>query len=900
MEASSSNPPEPSTQKILLHVLSPSTEVPNKLTFPDVPTSTTVRELKSKIQDAVPSKPDPARQRLIYRGKPLTKEHLSLKDVFTQEVINNSESLSLHLVLPPSPNPLPAAAGTTSANNVPPQRDSRHNWVPPFIAQPHGSHAPTSSAPSPPSPHGTPAPTTTDNNSSSIPQTGPIPMPQGAPYNHFPPHLQNTLNSSFASLNQQLGTHFAHHAQQMHQMPFPPQAIPHNNQWQQPPFSQPSFQQIIAQQQQARAAAGHQGLNPANAAQSSPAPGTTTNQNSTQSRSDSPQNPIPQPGNTNTVVRENRGPNGESFRMVIQATSISRPSSGIGQRQGSQPPNQASYQGQPATTLDANVPTNVNTNGSQAAGNQSNATPNQPPQISNPLAMFQQRLSSIETSLSQGNAPAEAVFDHAQTYLNNLASQPNAIPQGLEAPLRNRLNNLSIQAYQLRASLTNMLMQIIAEQQANQAMTQGIAPQNGQNPPSTSNQQQTHGVPTPGASTAGFQPPPAPMASSSSSEQSSQLPLQLPSTPEVYLLSSPAGPYALLLSPFGLYGGALPSTILPTFSNLPHPQMNQPFAPQWQPSNPNHPTYANPNSPAQGQQPPPAPIPGNLTLAQAQQAHQQQQQQNNQARDLVRIILPLGGHLWLLIRLFGFVYFFTAGGGQRRAILLGICAFLVFIAQTGVFRPVFQAVWDPIRRHAEGLIPLQPLQNQQQNQRRQRHQQGQIEGGGTGNRNANADANAPAEEQERANERRRQNAEPTPEQMADRLLRERREGSIWRRAERAAALFIASLVPGIGERHIAARDAAEARRQADEREREREREVQAQREREGREERELEAAETRRRESVAVSGGAGAGVEGLGAGASTDTGAGGGGAGMTSERQQQGDEAGNLRPLIET
>ncbi|KAL9044924.1 MAG: hypothetical protein Q9214_001973 [Letrouitia sp. 1 TL-2023] len=894
MEGSSSNPAEPSAQKILLHVLSPSTEVPNKLTFPDILISTTVKELKFKIQDAVPSKPDPARQRLIYRGKPLTQDQLSLKDVFTQEVIKNSESLSLHLVLPPSANPQPAAAGTNPANNSPPQRDPRHNWMPPFIAQPHGSQAPTSSTPSP---HGTPAPTTTGNNPSSIPQTGPIPMPQGAPYNHFPPHLQNALNSSFASFNQHLGTHFAHHAQQMHQMPFPPQAIPNNNQWQQPPFSQPSFQQIIAQQQQARAAAGHQGLNPTNATQSSPAAGTTTNQNSTQPRSDSPQNPTAQPGNTNTVVRENRGPNGESFRMVIQATSISRPSSGIGQRQGSQPLNQAPHQGQSATSLGASGSTHVNTSGNQTAGNQSSPAPNQPPQISNPLAMFLQRLSSIETSLSEGNAPAEAVFDHAQTYLNNLASQPNAIPQGLEAPLRNRLNNLSTQADQLRASLTNMLMRIIAEQQANQAMTQGTAPQNGQTSSPISNQQQAQGNPTPGASTAGFQPPPpVPMASFSSFEQqSSQLPLQLPSTPEVYLLSSPAGPYALLLSPFGLYGGALPSTTLPSFSNLSHPNMNQPFAPQGQPSNPSPPTYANPNPPPQGQQPPPAPVPGNLTLAQAQQAHQQQQQQqNNQARDFVRIILPLGGHLWLLIRLFGFVYFFTAGGGQRRAILLGICAFLVFIAQTGVFRPMFQAVWDPIRRHAEGLIPLQPLQNQQHHQRHQQHQQGRIEGGGGGgNQHADVDANAPAGEQERANERRRQNTEPTPEQMADRLLRERREGSIWRRAERAAALFIASLVPGIGERHIAARDAAEARRLAEERERE----VQVQREREGREERELEAAETRRRESMAVSGGVGA--EGLGAGAGTGTGAGGGGADVTSGRQQ-GDEAGNSQPLIET
>ena len=38
--------------------------------------------------------------------------------------------------------------------------------------------------------------------------------------------------------------------------------------------------------------------------------------------------------------------------------------------------------------------------------------------------------------------------------------------------------------------------------------------------------------------------------------------------------------------------------------------------------------------------------------------------------------------------------------------------------------------------------------------------------------------------------------------------------------ERAVALFVASLVPGVGERHIAARDAAEAARVAEQQERE--------------------------------------------------------------------------------
>jgi hypothetical protein len=157
-------------------------------------------------------------------------------------------------------------------------------------------------------------------------------------------------------------------------------------------------------------------------------------------------------------------------------------------------------------------------------------------------------------------------------------------------------------------------------------------------------------------------------------------------------------------------------------------------------------------------------------------------------RDLVRIILPLGGHLWLLVRLLGFVYFFMGGASWSRMIMLGICAIIFTIAQTGTFRPFI----DPIRRHLEGLIQFDP--------------------------NARPAA-APAADQQ-------PDAALTPEQMADRLLREREEqanGVVRRnvqRLERAVALFFASLVPGVGERQIAARDAAEAARLTAERERE--------------------------------------------------------------------------------
>lgn len=421
-------------------------------------------------------------------------------------------------------------------------------------------------------------------------------------------------------------------------------------------------------------------------------------------------------------------------------------------------------------------------------------------------ARFQQHLSSLESTLASGTAPVESVFDHTRSYLDVMANQPNLLSPDLEASLRTRLNNLSTQAEQLRASLTNMLMRVVAEQ------------------PSS--------------------PTPVP--------QPSQL-----ST--VYVLSSPSGPQALLISPSGMYGTSSQSSTINALSFqtiIPHPPTSTPYA---QPSasennhanapHPNNPPLFPPNQRAQPLEQVQQQLDRNeqhqRQLQQFQQQiqendqrlhnhHQQfeqqvqqheqqpqnhQQENNNQARDLVRILLPLGGHLWLFIRLFGFVYFFTAGGGYRRAVILGICAFLVFIAQTGVFRPLLQTVWEPIRRHAEGLLPL-----------------------AAANDNALPNNVAPVPDNEPlaaapagANQappaHARNNREPTPQAAAERLLQERNlrnrnnnGGNVLRenlrRTERAVALFVASLVPGVGERHIAARDAAEAVRMAEVRQRE--------------------------------------------------------------------------------
>lgn len=359
------------------------------------------------------------------------------------------------------------------------------------------------------------------------------------------------------------------------------------------------------------------------------------------------------------------------------------------------------------------------------------------------LMHLQSNLSAMEAAMAGGNPLPENVFEQAQEMLNGIPD----VSQEAATALRTRLAGLSHQSSHLRETLHGQLSRAAQERAVPQRAAQG--------------------------------------AESSA----------------VYVLSSPSGPHALLVSPSGFYTTPWQSTSVGAMS--PHSVL-QPTATapvQTQAANSD-------NISINGQQPPvdeiqvaqrrqQAPPPADV----AQGVEAQHQQQVNQARDLARVLLPLGGHLWLLIRLFGFVYFFTAGAGWRRTILLGLIATLVFIAQTGIFRPVVQGIWDPIRRHAEGLVPLAAYERPR---------------AGVGGDRDNGDV---TRTQPRARG-------PTPREAAERLLQERERQDVsfvrqsFRRMERAIALFVASLVPGVGERHIAAREAAEAARQAGARERE--------------------------------------------------------------------------------
>ena len=242
----------------------------------------------------------------------------------------------------------------------------------------------------------------------------------------------------------------------------------------------------------------------------------------------------------------------------------------------------------------------------------------------------------------------------------------------------------------------------------------------------------------------------------------------------LYILSSPSGPQALLLSPGGTYTAPWPA--LTGISNVHSPPGLVGMTPGAETANVRRP----PQLPRQAIQ---------QIVARGQDLPEEQQA--NVPRDIVRIMIPLGGHIWLLIRLLGFVWFFTHGASWRRIILLNVAALLLFLAQIGAFRPVVRYVWEPIQRHAQALLPLAA------------HPQDQAIADA-----ANRQAPNPGTTGQAA-------GITTPEQAAERLLQQQRQRGpgILRqtllRAERAIALFVASLVPGVGERHVAARRVAD-------------------------------------------------------------------------------------------
>ncbi|KAG5958532.1 hypothetical protein E4U58_005336 [Claviceps cyperi] len=153
------------------------------------------------------------------------------------------------------------------------------------------------------------------------------------------------------------------------------------------------------------------------------------------------------------------------------------------------------------------------------------------------------------------------------------------------------------------------------------------------------------------------------------------------------------------------------------------------------------------------------------------------------------MLLRVWPHIWLFVRLTVFVWLFTTPGATwTRWLTVISLAGVVFLLSTGMLNAFAENAWQPIGRHLANLLPIP----EQQIQGRQRPPIG------TGT----------AEERQPLTSI----TELEPAQMAARLVAEHDRQS-WlgvqlRRLERAGLLFIASIAPGIAERHIATLEAA--------------------------------------------------------------------------------------------
>ncbi|KAJ9142727.1 Ubiquitin family protein [Pleurostoma richardsiae] len=293
------------------------------------------------------------------------------------------------------------------------------------------------------------------------------------------------------------------------------------------------------------------------------------------------------------------------------------------------------------------------------------------------------------------------------------------------------------------------------------------------------------------------------------------------SQPEVYILSSPLGPRALLINNHSeMY--YTPSARFPA-GPFPLSFLTPPAGPARQPLMVDNRQAL--GQPAQQQAMPPAQnIRENLQQVMNQQALNEQPPPQPGQQVPVRPFAPPGQlhpnnpgagalvaaiwpHFWLLVRLAALVWWFSAADTSwPRWITMISLALTVFLINTGLLNGMANQAWDPFRRHLEGLMPLG-----NPNQARDMRPNGQPAP------EPHQGAAAGAADPTNAVPQPRQQ-EPDPAQAAARLVAQRREANAnrlmdqIRRVERAGLLFLASIAPGVAERHIAHLEAEERRR----------------------------------------------------------------------------------------
>ncbi|KAH0565293.1 hypothetical protein GP486_001313 [Trichoglossum hirsutum] len=723
------SPPE-GASSISISILSPSAELPHQLVFPCVSIASTVGDLKRRIRDAVPSKPELERLRLIHRGRMLSRDTDTMLDVFGPTAIDDSSAKSLHLVL----RPLVSDPSTSGPPNSSLGRRSPNPTLPRFTPAPHGQA-----------------------------RGGALTEPLD---HNLLEHNRGVLRTRPAGYGQ------------MNNLPAP--LAPEGTINGQPT---PTFARYVTHQQQMRTSGEMAGLQPG-AIPATGNPDWPNNHDASQTNHVAPegppsgQNPLT-PGASGGFTRTHTGPH--RWHTTVNYSTVTIPSVGHATaRVGS------------TSRMGSTIPQNVGPGAiagmpgipgfhdlsallAAAAAGQAAAISTQhgfPVFPGLPTAANQVPLNTAARSHSP---QVSNELDLSLAQVNQLRDQINALRQRLSSRLGSSLprsDNTSSSDEQLRSSVLRPTTTIRFPS------------------PEDSSRSDTHTAPT--ASNTHSSINPSDQASILRTEPQGvnpniTTPLEFRRSPDpvAYILFSSSGPHALVVSPYGLYSSGVPRNhnVQRAVEHIHgNQQSNEPHLPD----------------PERHRGVP-------------QAAHQNNQRRPNlRARvaengipfvRLLQGLAPLGANIWLIARLIGFVVLFTGNSSWQRTILLALGATAVFLVQTGVLEPVIELVWGPVRRHIESVLLSADRRRTPD-----------------ATRNAqNADAGDNEVEHTRPQE---QLQRPEPENAAARLVREHQQRQrtwvfeVIRAMERAIILFIASLVPGIGERHIAELDAAQQMEQA--------------------------------------------------------------------------------------
>lgn len=181
-------------------------------------------------------------------------------------------------------------------------------------------------------------------------------------------------------------------------------------------------------------------------------------------------------------------------------------------------------------------------------------------------------------------------------------------------------------------------------------------------------------------------------------------------------------------------------------------------------------------------------------------------QPNNPAVGFLAAMWP---HIWLITRLVLFIWWFTnPSASWTRWVMVILVATAVFIFNTGVLDGFADQIWAPVRAHLDGLVHVPNANGGAGEAGAPNARNGQNAAGPAGDANGAANG-ANGDPTAAAPVGRAGGPEPDPAQVAARLVAERRNNNgqrlreFARRLERIGIMFLASLAPGIAERHVA-------------------------------------------------------------------------------------------------